>query len=174
MSNLTKVPLDMLSAAGKPGSNVEFDGKEIKIGGVISTENPDIGNANVTGAHYDQATGSLIITFSNGYELKASGFMTSGNIGVGPAGPQGLQGQAGVDGLQGRDGQKGSTGEQGTSGPQGRIGATGPEGPRGDPGIPGAAGATGPQGEKGKVEVYVTAEDPGAEAGPGALWVVPG
>lgn len=164
----------MLQASGNPGSNVEFDGKEVMVGEVLTENNPDIGDANISNAQYDQINGVLVLTFTNGYMLNVSGFMTEGNIGVGPPGPQGLPGAPGVDGLQGRDGEKGSTGDQGPAGPVGPVGPTGPTGPRGEPGVPGTDGATGPKGDPGKVEVYITAADPGAEAGPGALWIKPG
>ena len=174
MSAITRVPLTMLEASGNPGSNVEFDGKEVKIGKELQSGNENIGDATITGANYDSTTGHLLIAFSNGYEMRVSGFLTTGNIGVGLPGERGASGEKGTDGTNGRDGQKGSTGEQGASGPRGRQGAIGPTGARGEAGGPGAMGATGPQGEAGKVEVYVTQEDPGAEAGPGALWILPG
>jgi hypothetical protein len=174
MTNITRVPLVMLDASGTPGSNIEFDGRQVKVGKELQVGNENIGDATVTGANYDSTTGNLVIVFSNSYEMKVGGFLTTGNIGLGLPGERGASGEKGIDGTNGRDGSKGSTGEQGASGPRGRQGTVGDTGARGEFGRPGAVGATGPQGEAGKVEVYVMQEDPGAEAGPGALWILPG
>jgi hypothetical protein len=74
---------------------------------------------------------------------------------MGPPGPRGLTGP------------RGEVGEKGPDGEIGPVGVTGPRGeagPAGEPGTPGAGGS---------LNVIVTTTDPGAAAGPGAIWVNP-
>ena len=164
---LTKTPLSMLEGKGTPNSDVRFTGTE-----VTTQQDQDINNAGVVSGRFDDATGTLILTLVNGVEIKVPGFMTQGDIGVGPAGQQGISGADGTDGLIGADGQQG---QQGCQGPAGAAGATGP---RGQQGIQGPAGDIGPEGPRGEpgldgaLDVYIQTEDPGS-VGAGALWVRP-
>lgn len=85
----------------------------------------------------------------------------------GPRGQDGRQGLPGIPGMRGLEGPQGELGPIGPTGPDGVVGPTGPlgeQGPAGAPGIPGAPGT---------VNIIVSATDPGAAAGPGALWVDP-
>jgi len=168
MSGLTKPPLSMLDARGSTASDVRFDGEQ-----VVVASDPSTTSKNVVSGSYDDVSGVVTLTFADGTNIQISGFMTPGSIGIGAPGPQGVSGTNGADGLLGIDGLQGPTGCQG---PPGTPGSTGPQG---TPGIQGPEGRPGPQGEKGDkgdtgfVAIYITAEDPGAAAGPGALWVKP-
>lgn len=94
----------------------------------------------------------------------------------GPIGPQGLKGQAGDDGREGLPGPpgpigcEGVQGKVGPAGPQGAVGAPGPKGAEGDPGPPGPVGPIGPSGT---LNIIISNTDPGAEVGPGGLWINP-
>jgi hypothetical protein len=167
-NGLTRVPLNMIRAKGSAGSDVVFNGRD-----VVVKEEENVNNSGINAISYDDSTGTLTVVLVNGTVKTVTGFMTPGNIGVGPAGPQGLPGVAGANGLLGADGQQGPTGCQG---PPGRDGATGPRGevgPQGPKGPPGDKGDKGEKGDTGKVAIYIQTEDPGSAAGPGALWVKP-
>lgn len=164
---LTKTPLSLLQARGAPNSDVRFSGSE-----VVTEADQNINNAGIASANYDSQTGTLTLNLVNGSKMQITGFMTAGDIGVGPAGPQGNSGSNGADGLIGEAGERGVSG---CAGPAGAPGATGPKGemgPQGPEGPPGPTGPQGPAGKDGKVDVYIQTADPGA-VGPGALWVRP-
>ena len=165
---LTRTPLTMLDARGTPNSDVRFDGENITLS---ADENPN--NLGVTGGNFDDATGTLTLNLANGNSLSISGFMTLGNIGVGPAGPQGLSGSDGTDGLFGTDGESGITGCAGPAGAQGLQGPQGVPGLRGATGPAGPTGPTGPAGAAGVLQVFIQTADPASSARPGALWVRP-
>jgi len=167
MGGLTRTPLSMLEARGRPNSDVRYDGKEVG-----TQEDEDINNTGVIGGSFNDVTGTLKLTLVNGQSIEIRGFMTQGDIGVGPAGAQGIGGVDGTDGLLGEDGLQGPPG---CEGPPGTPGATGPQGEmgaQGEMGPMGATGATGPKGEDGKVDIYIQSADPGA-VGAGALWIRP-
>lgn len=173
MAGLTKISLNMLSASGRPGSDVRFDGKNV----FVTPQEENTNDYGITGGNYDPTTGQMTLILRNGSMLELTGFMTVGDIGIGPPGPTGPSGRDGRDGLNGVDGEKGSTGCQGPAGPPGR------QGPRGDQGIPGPTGpkgeegATGPKGDDGLVVIFIQSEDPvqksAAHVVPGALWIKP-
>ena len=173
MTGLTRIPVRMLSAKGKAGSDVRFDGKNV----VLSSETEDTNDYGVSGGRYDATTGTITLMLRNGAQLDLTGFMTQGEIGVGPAGPTGPAGRDGRDGLNGVDGEKGATGCQGPAGPPGRQGPRGEQGIPGPTGAKGATGPTGPKGEDGIVTIFIQSEDPVQKSAqfvvPGALWVKP-
>lgn len=173
MSQLTRIPLRMLSASGKAGSDVRFDGKSV----IVAPETENTNDYGITGGNYDAATGRMSIMLRNGSMLELSGFMTVGDIGVGPPGPTGPSGRDGRDGLNGVDGEKGATGCQGPAGPPGRQGPRGEQGIPGPTGPDGATGPTGPKGEDGLVAIFIQTEDPVQKSAvhvvPGALWIKP-
>ena len=94
---------------------------------------------------------------------------------TGPDGPAGPTGNKGADGRDGRAGPMGDPGPDGNPGPDGHPGPTGPTGntgPTGPTGNTGPTGSTGPTGPVGKVNIIVSATDPGnVEAG--TIWVNP-
>lgn len=173
MSNLTRVPLNMVHARGRAGSNVVFNGKNL-VTVPVSEDNNNFGVADGT---YDATAGVLTITLLNGAQLQLDGFPTLNSIGIGPAGPTGPKGVDGKDGLNGVDGDKGATGCQGPEGQRGRTGQQGEQGPIGPTGPQGATGPTGPDGKDGFVQVHIQTEDP-MDTQPdhvvaGSLWIKP-
>lgn len=173
MTGLTKVPLKMISAFGQPNSDVRFNGLEV----VVTPQQEDENDYGINGGVYDATAGNLTLTMRNGASLSLNGFMTQGDIGVGPAGPQGAAGRDGRDGLNGIDGDQGSTGCQGPAGPPGRQGPRGEQGVPGPTGTPGPTGATGPDGKDGLVQIWIQGEDPVKQSAvhvvPGSLWIKP-
>lgn len=156
---LTKVPLVMVKA----GENAQPNDQVVFNGSALEAQNPGQGTTDlyIIDARYDPVTGRLELIRSDNNVLAISGFMTSGNIGVGPrgaTGPQGLPGPGGQNGRDGNDGLPGCTGPKGDMGPQGPVGPTGPAGAgtMGPPGPTGPQGPTGPAGAAGAVPVYVT------------------
>lgn len=173
MTGLTKVPLQMLAAVGRPNSDVRFNGLNV----VVTPQQEDENDYGISGGTFDATSGTLTLTLRNGAALELQGFMTQGEIGVGPAGPQGAAGRDGRDGLNGIDGDQGSTGCQGPAGPPGRQGPRGEQGLQGSTGPKGATGPTGPDGKDGTVQIWVQTQDP-VETSPvhivaGALWIKP-
>ncbi|AGS82121.1 tail fiber protein [Pseudomonas phage PaBG] len=173
MTGLTRVPLKMIGASGQPGDDVRFDGRDVAV--VPSTE--DTNDYGLTSGTYDSIAGRLTLVLRNGARLELDGFITTGDIGVGPAGPTGPAGRDGRDGLNGVDGEKGATGCQGPAGPPGRQGPRGEQGIPGPTGPTGATGPTGPAGEDGVPQIWIQTEDPVIKSAdhivPGALWVKP-
>lgn len=163
---LTKTPLDMIQAQGEPGTDVEFDGKQL-----VLTPQEAFLNSVVNGT-FDAVTGTLTLSLANGNTIDIDGFLTQGDIGDAAQGPQGPVGPAGADGLVGVAGPQGPQGCQGPPGPAGRTGAPGVQGPIGPAGPQGEKGDKGDSGDDGTVQVYIQAEDPGA-VGAGALWIRP-
>ena len=102
----------MIEAQGVPGSDVQFDGKNI-----ILTENSTTDN-HVSGGSFDNVNGVLTLTFANGDSVSVSGFLTQGDIGDAAQGLQGPVGPAGADGLVGVAGPQGPQGCQGPPGQQ--------------------------------------------------------
>lgn len=173
MTGLTKVPLQLIGASGRPNSDVRFNGKDV----VVTPQQEDENDYGVGGGTFDATSGTLRLTLRNGAILELQGFMTQGDIGVGPAGPQGASGRDGRDGLNGIDGDQGSTGCQGPAGPPGRQGARGEQGLPGSTGPKGATGPTGPDGKDGFVQIWVQTEDPISTSPQhvqaGSLWIKP-
>ena len=167
MAGLTKTPLSMLEALGEPDSDVRFSGES-----VYTERDQNINNTGLQTGHFDDATGILTITLVNGQQLQIAGFMTQGDIGMGPPGTQGIGGTDGTDGLLGEDGLQGPAGCQGPPGTPGATGPRGEMGPQGAEGPQGAQGAKGDPGEDGQVDIYIQTEDPGP-VGAGAFWVRP-
>lgn len=167
MGGLTRTPLSMLEARGAPNSDVRFDGREVN-----TQKDENINNTGVTSGKFDDVTGTLSLTLVNGQSVEIRGFMTHGDIGVGPEGPQGIGGVDGTDGLLGEDGLQGPPGCQGPPGTPGVTGPQGEMGAQGEAGPPGMTGPTGPKGDDGQVDIYIQTEDPGA-VGAGALWIRP-
>ncbi len=165
--SLTKPPIDMLSARGKPGTDVQFDGAKVYL-----TETPESTGAGVLGITYDDSQGQLSILLDSGHIIAVSGFLTSSSIGVGPTGPTGPTGPGGINGTIGGPGPQGPQGCMGPPGPPGRQGSPGLPGAVGERGPLGPTGPTGPQGDPGLLAVYIQVEDPGA-VGAGSLWVRP-
>lgn len=165
MSGLTKPTLDMIEVSGKAGTSVQFTGESLQL-----VEEPFNLGAIVSNIAFDDMTGKLTLTFSDGRTLVASGFMTRNNIGLGSQGAQGPQGIAGIDGLFGAPGLPGPIGPQGAQGPQGPLGPRGERGVQGDRGPTGPQGLQGPAGLDGVLKVFIQSTDPGA-VGAGALWV---
>lgn len=163
---LTRTPIEMIEAQGAPGTDVQFDGKELFLADQQQTL------VTVTGGNFDSVAGVLTITLSNGQELDVPGFLTQGDIGEAAQGPQGPAGPAGSDGLVGVQGTQGPQGCEGPPGPPGRTGSPGVQGLQGPQGPEGPAGPQGEKGEDGIVKMYIQAEDPGA-VGAGAVWVRP-
>lgn len=173
MTGLTKVPLGMLSAVGRPNSDVRFNGINV----VVTPQQEDENDFGIKDGTFDATSGTLTLALRNGAALELTGFMTQGEIGVGPAGPQGAAGRDGRDGLNGIDGDQGSTGCQGPAGPPGRQGPRGEQGLQGNTGPKGATGPTGPDGKDGFLQIWVQTQDP-IETSPlhvsaGSLWIKP-
>lgn len=167
MGGLTRTPLSMLEARGVPNSDVRYDGFEVK-----TQEDQNMNNTGVISGKFNDVTGTLSLTLVNGQSVEIRGFMTPGDIGVGPSGPQGIGGVDGADGLLGEDGLQGPPGCQGPPGTPGVTGPQGEMGAQGEAGPPGATGPTGPKGDDGQVDIYIQTADPGA-VGAGALWIRP-
>jgi hypothetical protein len=165
---LTKPPISMLSAVGKPGSNVSFDGARV----VLEAPGEEVVGKTLVSGQFDDSTGTLVMLLGDGSTLSISGFITPNSIGVGVTGPTGPKGDPGADGLIGEPGPQGPQGCQGPPGIPGRTGAPGIPGAVGDRGPIGPTGPTGPAGLDGVVKIYIQAEDPGS-VGAGALWVRP-
>lgn len=163
---LTRTPIEMIEAVGEPGTDVQFDGKDLFLADQEQTL------VSVTGGDYDSVAGVLTIQLSNGDTVEVPGFITQGDIGDAAQGPQGPAGPAGADGLVGVQGPPGPQGCQGPIGPAGRTGSPGVQGAVGPQGPEGPAGPQGEKGEDGRVQMYIQAEDPGA-VGAGAVWVRP-
>lgn len=173
MTRLTRVPLNMVNATGRPGSRVEYDGRAL----VTVPVSEDANNYGLAAGAYDALAGVLTLELQNGATLKLEGFPTIETIGVGPQGSTGPKGVDGRDGLNGIDGEKGATGCQGPEGPRGRTGPQGEQGPPGPTGPQGTPGPTGPKGEDGIVQVWIQTDDP-IDTAPdhviaGALWIKP-
>lgn len=150
MSLLTRTPLSMVEAKeALPDEKVVFDGQRLVTRKLTSLT----GNTRVTGCEYDPETGILNIEQTDELGaigvLSVSGFMTTGNIGIGPTGPTGPKGNAGDKGRNGKDGRPGIAGCVGPKGDAGQIGPTGPVGPTGPTGVAGPTGPTGPTGPAG-------------------------
>ena len=170
---LTRVPLKLLDAKGRSGSDVRFDGNNV----VVEEDSLNQNDYGITAGNYDATSGTLTLVLRNGESLQLSGFTTVSDMGVGQAGPTGPSGQDGRDGLNGTDGEKGATGCQGPAGPPGRQGPRGEQGNPGATGPSGATGPTGPDGKDGVVQIWIQTADPVLDAAvhvvPGALWVKP-
>ena len=94
---------------------------------------------------------------------------------TGAEGSDGAQGQPGKDGRDGNPGPQGERGITGPPGPDGNVGATGARGATGPTGATGATGPTGPTGAAGpagRVQIIVSATNPGNVAA-GVIWVNP-
>ena len=148
--SLTRTPLAMVEAPGATlDQKVVFDGERLVTRNLTSLT----GNTRVTGCEYDPETGVLNLEQTdeagNTAVISVSGFMTNGNIGVGPTGPTGPKGNDGDKGRNGKDGRPGIAGCVGPKGDTGQIGPTGPVGPTGPTGVAGPTGPTGPTGPAG-------------------------
>lgn len=148
--SLTRTPLAMVEAQNAiADQKVVFDGQRLVMRNLESLT----GNTIVSGCEYDPETGILNIEQTddegNTGVISVSGFMTNGNIGVGPTGPTGPKGNPGDPGRNGKDGRPGIAGCVGPKGDTGQIGPTGPVGPTGPAGTAGPTGPTGPKGETG-------------------------
>jgi hypothetical protein len=143
--SLTKTPLDMLD----PGPDASTNDELVFNGSTVEAQPPSSGSSAdkfVNNASFDPETGILSLNMDDNSVINVNGFMTVGNIGVGPSGatgPSGIGGQKGKNGKDGRQGLPGCTGPKGDPGPLGAAGPIGPTGPRG------LSGATGPQGPSG-------------------------
>lgn len=168
MSGLTKPPISMLEAIGKPGSNVAFDGARL----ILETPEGATTGKTIVSGQFDDATGTINFLMGDGSVLSISGFITSNSIGQGPTGPTGPKGDPGADGLIGEPGPQGPQGCQGPPGIPGRTGAPGIPGAVGERGPIGPTGPQGPAGLDGVVKIFIQAEDPGS-VGAGSLWVRP-
>ena len=135
---LTRIPVSMIKASGADGSAVVVESGKLK-----SSDETVTTASEITAGFYDQGSGVLTLTFSNGQDVAITGFPTFDSI---PEGPQGPQGEPGLDGQDGRDGRDGEEGPEGCAGP---VGPTGDKGPRGEDGRPGQVGPPGPQGVQG-------------------------
>jgi hypothetical protein len=140
----------MVEASGaRLDQKVVFDGQRLVTRDLVSLT----GNTQITACEYDPETGVLTIeqTDEEGTTsvISVSGFMTLGNIGVGPTGPTGPRGNDGNPGRAGKDGRPGIAGCVGPKGDTGAIGPTGPVGPTGPAGVAGPTGPTGPTGPAG-------------------------
>jgi hypothetical protein len=164
---LTTVPLTMVSA----GSNAQPNDQVVFNGDKLEPQNPSNSTTDlhVIDARYDPITGILELIRSDNNIMSISGFMTPGNIGVGPRGATGPQG---IPGISGRNGRDGNDGLPGCTGPKGDIGPMGPVGPTGPSGIPGSiglrgdtgpVGPTGPAGQAGAVPIYITSATSSSE-----------
>lgn len=173
MQNLTRVPLQMVSARGQADSLVAFTGSQL----ILQKQTDDPNDHGILGGSYDATSGVLTLNLRNGSALVLEGFPTINSIGVGPAGPTGPAGRDGRDGLNGVDGDQGPQGCEGPEGPRGRQGPQGEEGPPGPTGPKGATGPTGPKGEDGVVQMWIQNDDPIDTATDhvraGAIWVKP-
>lgn len=92
---------------------------------------------------------------------------------VGEKGETGDEGPQGRPGDAGRMGDQGPQGEKGDRGDKGETGDMGPTGPKGERGDDGPTGPTGPTGPVGRVNIIVSAVDPGGAASAGSIWVNP-
>ena len=164
--SLTRTPIDLIEATGAPGTDVQFDGKNLFLA------DPEQTQVSLAGASYDNINGVLTIQLSNGDEIQVPGFLTTGSIGDAVQGLQGPVGPSGADGLVGVAGPQGPQGCQGPPGPAGRTGSPGVQGIQGPTGPEGPQGEKGDTGDDGVVQMYIQAEDPGA-VGAGAVWVRP-
>lgn len=147
---LQKVQTSMIATGGAgDGSTLVVESEKATF------QQPSVTDPVVQGLSgiFDNVTGTLTITTSDGSTAVVSGFPTAKDLATGregKAGKDGATGPTGRDGQDGRDGQAGCRGVKGSRGRLGPTGSTGPVGATGSTGVTGPTGPTGPTGSKGK------------------------
>lgn len=163
--SLTRPGLSMINPGGSQG-DVTSSGRSLKIEQVGTDIATDFAGS------FDNTNGIFTLQIPGYPTLRINGFMTQSDIGLGKEGPQGQSGTPGINGIIGEHGNQGQRGCQGPQGPQGERGVRGPAGKQGEQGAQGPQGQEGIPGIDGRVQIYISNEDPGP-VGAGALWIKP-
>lgn len=151
---------------GNTTGDVRSSGRSLVVETVPDTQ------ATEFSGNFDNTNGVMELQIPGFDVLRISGFMTQSDVGLGKEGPQGNSGTPGINGVIGEHGLRGQRGCQGPQGAQGERGVRGPAGKQGEQGSQGPEGQEGLPGVDGRVQIYISDEDPGP-VGAGAIWIKP-
>ena len=157
-----QLPIELITA--------EADGDVIAEGGQVKVDTTSADTE--LSASFDNVQGILTLTIPKLGTVRAGGFPTSSDVGLGTKGDSGSGGRDGVDGTVGIDGQRGADGCIGPQGQRGEGGKQGIRGQQGQKGYAGNQGIKGDQGDAGKFSVFIQSTEPvGEQVIAGSIWI---